>query len=955
MRGSATTRAGLVEREAELAALVDAVELAGSGSGSLVAIEGPAGVGKSLLLERAAEHAGDARLRVLRARASQLERDMPFGVVRHLFGQALRGAHDREPLLAGGAALAEPILAEHPEAVAHSPSPDAGPALAHAVYWLAANLAERSPLLIAVDDLHWADAPSLRCLGLLASRVRELPVVLAVAIRTGEDAAAPQALADVISVPGAALLTPRPLTADGVGAVIAATLGDADRDFTRACHQSVAGNPFLLSQLIVELQRTRIAPRADQVAAVRDTGPRSVSRSMLARLATLPGGAVQLASAVAVLGDGCEPRHAAGLAGLSDDEAAGVADALSRISVLRRDMRLAFVHPIVRQAVYEDVGVHARARRHAEAARLLAADDAASDHVAAHLLLAPRQGDGWAVERLREAATTALARGEPGTAARYLGRALDEPPHADDRAAVLRELGSTELLAAQPAGVAHMTNARELTADVAERAAIALDLARALLPIGQFDAIERLLGQSIAETAGADPELTLLLETELVSALQNVPRGVERLAHFEGRASGLRGETPAERYALALLASLRVRRGEPAVASTRLATLALGDGRLLTDLGPGAAGAMYALGALIWAESYDVAENAAREMLDLSGRDGSVFRSGVATFALSVAAFRQGDMRRAEEYARDSVRAFQAAGWPAALGMGLMALVDALIERGALDEAQAELSRSGCDGDLPEVITFTWLLASRGRLRLAHGDADGALSDLLAAGERNTAIGTANPAVSPWREDAIIAHLRTGRLDDATALADQHVTLASTFGSPRALGIALRTRGLCQPSDQGTGDLRRAVEVLAGSQAPVEHARALTDLGAALRRANRRAEARPLLAEALDLATRCGATLLASRATDELRATGARPRRALLTGVDSLTTSERRICRLAADGLTNREIAQTLFVTLKTVETHLSHGYTKLGISSRGQLAHALSQPARGGMLDNGQ
>jgi DNA-binding NarL/FixJ family response regulator len=133
--------------------------------------------------------------------------------------------------------------------------------------------------------------------------------------------------------------------------------------------------------------------------------------------------------------------------------------------------------------------------------------------------------------------------------------------------------------------------------------------------------------------------------------------------------------------------------------------------------------------------------------------------------------------------------------------------------------------------------------------------------------------------------------------------------------------------------------------VLAASQAQLERAKSLTELGAALRRANQRASARTFLEEALELAHRSGAVMVADRAHTELLATGARPRRLVRSGVDSLTSSERRIARMATEGQTNREIAQALFVTPKTVETHLSHVYRKLGIQARSQLAGAMAAP----------
>jgi DNA-binding CsgD family transcriptional regulator len=196
--------------------------------------------------------------------------------------------------------------------------------------------------------------------------------------------------------------------------------------------------------------------------------------------------------------------------------------------------------------------------------------------------------------------------------------------------------------------------------------------------------------------------------------------------------------------------------------------------------------------------------------------------------------------------------------------------------------------------------------------------------------------------VVPWRSAAATAYAALGNVGEARKLASEEVELARSFGAPRAIGIALDAAGLVEGKERGIALLSEAVEVLESSGADLEHARALTDLGAALRRSNRRKDARAPLRRGLDIAHRCGGQALAERAREELLATGARPRRLVLTGVDALTASERRVAELATKGLTNREIAQSLFVTPRTVEVHLSHAYAKLEIASRAELAGAL-------------
>lgn len=229
-----------------------------------------------------------------------------------------------------------------------------------------------------------------------------------------------------------------------------------------------------------------------------------------------------------------------------------------------------------------------------------------------------------------------------------------------------------------------------------------------------------------------------------------------------------------------------------------------------------------------------------------------------------------------------------------------------------------------------------------GSPRIAPGDTERGLADLFAVGERLEVLGVHNPSHVAWRSQAALVLLAQGERGQARRLAREEVEIARRWGARRPLGAALRTAGLVEGDKDSLALFRESVEVLAHSPAP-ERAKSLTELGATLRRVNQRAEARELLTEGLELATLCGATPLAERAHAELLAAGARPRRLVRTGVDSLTPSERRVAQMAADGRTNREIAQSLFVTPRTVEMHLTPSYRKLDIQSRSQLASAMT------------
>jgi len=215
--------------------------------------------------------------------------------------------------------------------------------------------------------------------------------------------------------------------------------------------------------------------------------------------------------------------------------------------------------------------------------------------------------------------------------------------------------------------------------------------------------------------------------------------------------------------------------------------------------------------------------------------------------------------------------------------------------------------------------------------RLAEIRPRAALDDLLAVGNLLARLRNPSPT-TPWRSDAALAQLALGAEVEARALATEEVALAEAFGAPRALGVALRAAGLVEGGKRGIDLLEQAVRVLDGSAARLEQARAMADLGAALRRAGQRMQCRELLRAALDLADRCRALALAERARSELIAAGGRPRRLVLSGLDALTPSERCVAQLAAAGLSNRDNAQNLFVTARTVEGHLTHTYEKLAI-----------------------
>ena len=937
------------EREQELELLDAALDEAAGGRGRLVVLEAAAGLGKTRLLEAAVAQAGERDMSALSARGTELEREFGFAVVRQLIEPLLLdlGREDRDALFSGAAALAKPLFESEPSTT--PPAADPTYPILHGLYWLLANLAGSTPLAVAVDDLQWADPASLRFLSFLLSRLGELPVALMVSLRSEEPTET--LVSQITAAPAAIVLRPQPLSREAVAGLVGEVLPrEPEPEFADACHAATAGNPFFLHALLRELSVEGVEPNADEALRVRRLGPRAVSRAVLMRLARVPGGTA-LSRAIAVLGDRVDLSHAAALAGLDERSAAGAADLLVSASILKRTTRLEFVHPIVRQAVYSDLQPHDLGNWHARAASVLEEAGATAERVATQLL-ATHSSDRASFETLRAAARDARARGAPDAAIRYLTRALAGPSPDEPRGEVLLELGEVEAHTRAPEAIDHLGEALELVRDPGKRANAALVLGRTLAMAGRPHASGATFQRVLGELEGSQRELRLTLESEMLLATRLSISARPRLP--ADRVADLRREaapagTPAERGLLAYLANDALISNDPAGAVSQLAERALGDGRLLAERTADSPIYYAAVLTLLWADSFGAAEAGLDAALTDAAARGSVLAFAMALCWRSDLNYRLGRVADAEADARRSLELARQHGWHFGLPSVSALLADALIERGELDEAAALLEPDDFDRTLPDVggPVDLWL-ARRGKLRLLRGQTDDGLADLIAAGKRQEEWGARCPSMIAWRSGAALGHLCRGEADEAIRLAEEEVRLAREFGAPRALGIALRVRGQIDPHDDGIRRLREAADVLERSGAELEHARALTDLGAALRRANRRSEAREPLASGLELARRCGATALAERASEELEATGARSRRLVLGAGEELTPSERRIAQLAAEGHSNREIAQSLFVTQKTVEMHLSNAYRKLDIQSRRQLAECL--PGRAGL-----
>jgi len=939
--------AALLERDAQRAELEELLRGLALGRGSLVLVEGPAGIGKTELLRLADSMAPSHGVRALQGNGGELEREFPFGVARQLFEPALARATpaQRDELLAGAAGRAGAVLDRDRRTEPRTrEAPGSVETVLHGLYWVAANLAERAPLLLVVDDAHWADRSSLLFLAYLAHRLEDLPVALVLAVRTGERAPGAE-LRQIASQ--SRVLTLPPLSQAAVGKLAEDRLGRAvDPAFASACEQVTGGNPYLVGELVRALSDAAVEPTDEAAARVRTLAPPTVARAVLARLAGVSESAEGLARAVALLGRDAGLRHAGQLADLDDTEAAWAADALVAASILSPGRPLEFVHPLVRSAIYAELPPAARAHDHRRAAALLADDGAEPERVAAHLLAVDPAGDRWVVERLREAADKALAGGAPEAAVRYLARASEEPPAQQDRSHVFLALGAAQASLGAPEATATLRASVETSPDPRGRATAARTLARDLHMRGEALEAARVLEEAL-DLNGAEQsdELRLGLEDDLLQVTQSAMSARHHLADrlAQARAQTLAGELATSRVVQAVVSVDLAHTDGTADAAASIAERVLGGGFGLED-GDISIALFMATVTLTLCDRLSAAQTVLDQTVEEAQSRGSLTDSASALCLRGIVHYRQGQLRDAEADALLALDQSHSPGAHILRAWNLGNLADILMQRGQLDEAERLLSSDRLGPYDPDSILYQPFRDASARLCASRGEFEAAMDQLRALAEWELRWGVRNPSQTQWRAQAALAQMALGAHDEACGLAEEDLLRARAFGAPRALGVALRVAGIVEGS-AGLERLTEAVDVLAGSEARLEHAWALFELGSAVRRGGRRADAREPLRAALDLADRCGATSLAVRAREELHAAGARPRRERLSGVEALTPQERRVAQMAAHGMTNRAIAQSLFLTTRTIEMHLANAYRKLGVSARTGLPRALGVP----------
>ncbi|HEY1568322.1 MAG TPA: AAA family ATPase [Solirubrobacteraceae bacterium] len=927
--------AALLERDDERRALDWAVNHARHGDGEVVVIEGVAGVGKTSLLDLADALSAAAGMRVLRARGSELDRAFGFGLVRGLLERTVAEMPD---LLAGMPERVAAIFGAG-TADAHA-EPDLFGRL-HGLYWLVAELAADQPVALIADDLHWADTASLRWLVFMAERIAEIPAVMVCATRP-EEPGADQELLDALAATARPLIRPAPLSPAAAGTLIRARIPDAVAEFATACHTATGGNPFLLGELVSEAAAEQIGGSAADAGRILEFGSERVGRAIRRRLRALDEDATDVGRAVAVLGPPVSLDDVLGLTGLSRAPATAAVEALIAINILAADRELDFVHPVVRSAVYAQIPSLRRQELHERAAALVSERGAEHERVARHLLALPGAGDPARLATLRAAARDADARGAADAAIAYLRRAVDEPPPPDELAGVLHELGLEEAADRRRDDFdAHLRQALSHARDPEHRTRIALDLGRALASCGEFRLSVERFHETLTAGVAIDDTAAVALEAEMLAmAFHEFTCAPLAAPFWERRFAELdRGDPVAPEILAPLTVAIAASRG-PAGDAIALAERVLASG----ELGAPNSVLVGAIGnGLIYAGALSRASQVYSESIAAATRRGNRLAAAWQSTMASKARLRLGDIRGAEADARLALEVFQVGSGEPGIAWCVAHLLDALVARGALDEGEELVGRFGPPSGADPTLPLALLRTSLAHFHLARGIPTAALREATAAGQLISGA-IANPYCCDWRSTRALALAGLDRGDEAVATAEAELADARAFGVPAAVGASLRTLGLVTGGAEGVAMLRAAVATLEGTDGRLEHARALLDLGVAVRHRGARTEARDRLRVALDETARIGASGLADRAHEELIAAGARPRRdrRLLSGRESLTAGEDRVALLAAQGLTNREIAQRQFVTVKAVQWHLRNIYRKLDVTSREDLPSAL-------------
>ncbi|TWP44035.1 AAA family ATPase [Lentzea tibetensis] len=931
----------LLERQSELDQVSRALRDAHSGSGSQLLVGGPLGNGKSALLQEIPTLEAAEGFRVIRANASSLEQDFAFGVVRQLFDPVLSRAVPEleERWLTGPAGLARVVFADDAPAAPEAPPVMMQEAALQGLTALLRNISVDKPSLILIDDLQWVDEPSLRWLSRLSKRLDSLRVLLVTAVREGDSRTERPLVTELTSFCQHEL-RPAPLSVSATADLVSTHTGEwPDEEFVLACHETTDGNPMFLMSVLLNLAYSGVAPAARHVDMVRSLRPAQLRERLIQCLQTQSEPVRSFARATAVLGEHVDVELIGHLAGLDAIGAATAMRTMHQLGLLKSDQQPHFMHLVVQDAIEEWMTAEEREELHLRAVKLLHGSGYPAEQVAAQLMTITSQHDWWAIEVLRSAADTAMRRGAPEVAARYLRRALlDASPDGEDRARLLVDLATAERGFDASASVRHISYAVPLLRTVRDRAAAVVRIAPTVL-VGASRPVRDLLERVADELgdpvmlAGVDRELAFRLEARLRYSWHSDPAqlgdSVRRLLALGDQ--DLVGSGAERELLVVLLDAAMLTAKLPADEVARL-------GRRVLDHEPATSSHVHtALPLLVTSMAAADSLDDLAPWLDLALErarlqdvtiEHALIRTEQALVFLHLGRL---DEARAAAYDALDLTALDWKGSTATAAVGLAAVALELREPQLISRL-LDLNQERTDHACLAAV-YRMLHGSAAAL---SGELDRALEYYLECGRALDRAGWRNPVLFPWRLTAASLNARLGDKDAAMELADEARARAVAWGAPSGVGRALCALGRLTPGPHGLDLLRESVEVLGASGNIFELAKSLLELGTR-ERADGESSAGDHLRRSQELALRAGANWLVAKSGEELETADAPGVKA------SLTKSEYKVCCLAVDGHTNQEIADILQVTCRAIEKHLTNSFRKLGIRRRTELPEALA------------
>ncbi|MEU8814281.1 LuxR C-terminal-related transcriptional regulator [Actinoplanes sp. NPDC048796] len=901
----------LAERQKHAALLRHNLDLTVGGSGQVIVVTSGVAVGKSALMRDFLEQDKPAIIQ-LSAVASPSERTYPLGVIRQLLQTAPldQQARERSQRLFDKSGT-EPVP----------------PSVIYELSEIILDLGSGRPLVIAVDDADHADPASLECLLYLSRRLRSMPVLMILNQPAGREATQVPFQAELSRQPYHTRLRLLPLSPAGAHEVLAEHLPPARAGrLAPAAHAVTGGNPALLRALADDQE-----PAATELvvgAAFRE--------AYIACLRRYEIEFFQVVHALAVLGDRAGRAAVARLAGVDSDTVDQVLEALGQSGLLTPDG--GFRHTEARTAVLRSGGQHGRADVYHQAALILHEEGADPGEVAQCLLTATAPPPPWTVPVLRKAADLAIAAGDPDLAVRQLRLALQSETGRDEQVAVQTQLAAAEWRLDPAAAGRHLP---ALVVAVSEHRLHPRAVPTVVKQLAWQGRVREAVTTLQAASSGMDGQ-----DLETVAALDASGRFLSYLYPDVALP-----ETP-PRYILGASGIDRVR------SALAMARRALGNAPMEGTVSavdelmhaflkpanhiPGEA-AMAALETLLYTDAIEDAERWSCIVHEEAVRRAAPVWQAIFAGARAEVAFRRGDLAAAAEFGQEAFARMSFSGWGIAVGGPLSTLILTSTARGDREEAAMALEKPVPSEMMRTPLGVRYLYA-RGRHHLATNRLREALSDFQTCGRLMRQWDMDQPALAPWRAEAATALIHLGQPGRARELAEEELRRSSEQRT-RSRALTLRALGMTGSPQRCVGLLTEAAEIFEECGDQLELAHTLKSLGEAHRARGDLAHARMVLHHANQVAVGCGAEVMQRRISPYRQHVAVRPGAVPdeTVKLEDLSDAERRVAQLAAHGLTNREISARLYITMSTVEQHLTRVYRKLSIKSRNDLPRGLS------------